>query len=1098
MTTKRTVPSKLIPFFRDHKTLLWVTQRYDLIDGAAPHDYEAPASEISYLYRESPSEADGRIAMRFWRAAWFEGAKSPVLSAIRSQVQDSSYDNVRNVILVASEADAGASFSSASFVPAFVLSGLLGEEVPPASRYGELGKRSRERLSWLLACRLERYQRHLLVVVGARTDSDLERLSEVLTERPIMDLDILLITDGSDVTFPRSISPGVNVQVWSGSEDEFFEEMSSYGLPSAAEPPKYSIRVGAQTVVTLTETTVDAIGSICRLLTNHDLTEPESFTLDDLNDFFHGDIDNWKGYAAGACIRRSIPNRSRDIVDEIVEVLSDFRQSKTAPSSKYYQVPCDDGSGATTYVRHVAFQVASKGFPTLVFRPDAEQIDIDTIVSFTTLVQDAIQKQTSERFVPFLLVLDAEHSKNINVGQLLQSLASSGRSVVALHARPLSLYGSLNQLRTARKIVLEPLTATASNDEVTECCRSFSSLFQQWCLPIAIPRLEQWRNYQQAVVWIDDNTHESSSLFWVALRFFVVDGADFASATSMLDALGSWISKQQSKVDDTRLEEVLRHVAVLSAFRISCPLWTAFRPVFGERFPAQFAGTVKALSSLVEWLPPREPVRDNRLRFRHPAFAIEYLRRADIANEEARLLSLGSLVESLSVGSSDDAFVADMLAAHVLGPSFDDHVDRTILTKLSIFDRFPSELAENSKTVLHHWSRCLYQSAEERNQPHIDDDERLQLLNRAVEKIELAIDLPERPDREEHPSHLYNTAGTAMARLAMFLEKVGESDQSNTAWEVACDDFKRSLNLSGNTNVDAMLGFSHRLLRHAQPTESLSGDLSSEQLSDVADALGLLDDAEEVLNDHPDPQSGWRDQLQAYKTRAFSILDPDRAAELIGHLKGSDQAELGYFCEAQMILYRELGSKGLGRALEVMDEFDRSGAVPSERILLLWLSLLRRHENKKPDFALERKLRLQLEKTESYSDRPIDQFRHAVLCYQIGQYREGADRFKRLREMRRLQGSPQLRVRDIWKDPNNPEHPKVTSVRLTRFISDFRGEGYVDGIQQTVPVRPKSFSPPLKMNHMAECIIRFTAQGPLAIPKRHWEHEDPSQEAAEH
>lgn len=115
---------------------------------------------------------------------------------------------------------------------------------------------------------------------------------------------------------------------------------------------------------------------------------------------------------------------------------------------------------------------------------------------------------------------------------------------------------------------------------------------------------------------------------------------------------------------------------------------------------------------------------------------------------------------------------------------------------------------------------------------------------------------------------------------------------------------------------------------------------------------------------------------------------------------------------------------------------------------------------------------------------PVDAFRYAVLCYQTGRLREGEERFRRIREQRRRSESPVFNRRDYWWDAEDPTQPRRTQIRVTRWITEWRAEGYIDDLQQTVPLRPRHFNPPPRVREIVPCIVRFELNGPLAVPPR--------------
>ena len=151
---------------------------------------------------------------------------------------------------------------------------------------------------------------------------------------------------------------------------------------------------------------------------------------------------------------------------------------------------------------------------------------------------------------------------------------------------------------------------------------------------------------------------------------------------------------------------------------------------------------------------------------------------------------------------------------------------------------------------------------------------------------------------------------------------------------------------------------------------------------------------------------------------------------------------------------------------------------------MLRMALLRRDPVERYNFPLLRSLFKSLESKPGFTPRPVDLFRHAVLCYQTGEYAEGAERFRRLREQMRRSGIVPPRARELWRVNDDPTEIRVTRLRVTRITSEWRADGYIEDLRQYVPLRPRHFTPLPKENEVISCVIRFELNGPLAVPPR--------------
>ncbi len=223
-------------------------------------------------------------------------------------------------------------------------------------------------------------------------------------------------------------------------------------------------------------------------------------------------------------------------------------------------------------------------------------------------------------------------------------------------------------------------------------------------------------------------------------------------------------------------------------------------------------------------------------------------------------------------------------------------------------------------------------------------------------------------------------------------------------------------------------------------------------------------------------------ELKRDRTHALAWLGQDQVSAYLKALKASPNPELGYYCEAQLVAQHATDADGLDHAIGILE----GAAVPwlGERSLRLLISLLRRHPSRQFEFQLLLQTYEQLEQAVGASMQPVEQFRHAVLYFQVGKVREGDVRFRHLRELARRGDLTVPAVRELWRRTDQPTEPRPTQVRISRLISEWRAEGYVEELGLAIPLRPRHFSPMPKVNDVVPCFVRFEFNGPLAIPKR--------------
>lgn len=1064
---------------RDRRALLWACQAYDLRPGEQPHDYTIPAAAAAVRYRLQPGPLDLDVASYYWEAVWLEGAASPLVPALKAAAQAADPE-VRQVVMLTADDDASAQLSSREFLPVCVLPGVLNQDAPTASRYGAARERVRERTAWALAERLSQYRERILIVLGARRNDDLGRLSEVLEDCPIIDLEILLVwpPDAPEPTLPAI--PAITVHVWRGTEDDLLTAMAEAGAPHAADIPRHTVRVGNGTL-DLSIREVDPILSRFSLLTERHIVPATTFTIENLLAFLDGSLEDWSAYSVGLPVGRDYLTQGKPLYEDVLAMLRQMQANAGLASTYVMRLPTEPGAGATTLLRAAAYAAAREGFPTLVLRPEQIAIDHEELSAFATALSERALAIGLEQVPPLLIVIDVEHEqRGITARGIAGTLARQGRSALVLHAVAPQEPEADGERRTQRAAVLPVLTAGLADQELERCQRTLSDIAERWALPIAVPSVHQWRLYDQATRWPLDGDGRMASLFWVALRFFLTEGMPLPEAGQAQRFLDRWITQRSEAIEDPALRDIVTYVAAMSSFRLPSPIWTVIRPAVGGAYPSNLSVAIRQLDGIVTWGDPVKGLDEDIIRFLHPALARAYLETsADARSAEAWMRQLTPVLAALSPGSSADIWVAESLAKDVLAPRHDER-DPDWDWRLRTFELIPPAIRDQSKAILHHWARSLYQSADQRT-PRLALDQRFQRYASAVEKLERATGLPRRSGRDEHPSHLYNTLGTAYYRYSLALLEADRTADAEAAWTSAYAAFQKAVELSGGVNMEALLAFSRRLLDHAK---AVGAEERTIKASNVTQALELLDGADDVAQNYPAPELVWTEQVATYRAEAYSLLSVELGEAYINELINSVDPELGYYCKARLCLLSNEGAQGVDEALAILGEAERAGVTPQVRSVRLRVSLLERQPIQRHDFGLLKDLYRQLDADPSKTVRPLDLFRYAVLCYQTGDYREGAERFRRLRAQFRREDTPGIRMHDIWREPAAPENPRLTPMRVDARITQWRAEGYLLELQQTVPFRPRHFSPPPERGQIVTCGIRFESNGPLAVPPR--------------
>lgn len=1074
--------ARIEALLKDRRACLWICQRYDLLPDEQPHSYDLPAIEAGLKYRLDENDVDTAIASLYWGAIWFEGANSPILRSLRRAQARGAHE--RSLVMLSSEADAKADLPYQDYLAAFVLPGIIDSSATNDTAYGSLSKRARESIAWDLAKRVGEFPGGLLVVIGAARPDDLGLLWDVLAHIQVRDLTILLAWEGK----PESIIPPNNAAIelilFPGNASLLLNELKAAGVPEAGKHPGSIIRVGSKSV-SLPSSATRYINKRFALLNESIFSPPSKLQSSDLESFFNGALDDWSCFSFGLLpVPRSYKtDLGISLEDDVLQGLHNLESGSYRSHTLIYQLPCSAASGATTLLRATAYNCARKGYPTLIAKHDQVEIDIEDLTSFVTSLSDSTLQDGIRSLPPLLVIIDVEHSR-LNPAfarQIAQSLATQGRRALILQAIRLEDIKPFKLVRKDPWVVLPPLTSLATEHEVKACWERFSKLHSAWGLTAGPRSLEDWRRYSVASkIRGPYGELDSETLFWVAIRFFVCEGDTFLDQESLRDSLSSWITKRTIRLSSEDSRRLLQYIAVLSSFGLASPLMTVLRPITGKRISTSIVKILRELNDIVEWADLSEDIDDQLLAFRHSSIASEYLRSIGISTDDQKVEMLYPLFENLSPGSKSDLWLAEMLAATVLAP-VDPHAVSDWDWRLSAFTKIPDAIAQRSKAILHHWARCLYGSSYDRS---LTPENRRIKIELAIASLEKADALERKPKHDEHPGHIANTLGVAYSELAKFFQSEGNEALSIKYWNSACESFERSIALLPIDNVIAYLAFSRRLLWHAGIYDGPTIH-TAQATQDVAKALALLDRADDTLSGISAPDPSWGTELALSKTKALNYLGNAKAKAYIDELRASASPGLALYCQARMLLGEHPEQVTISEAIELLhDAIDNGENIGTESARLFTL-LLRTSASHQYDYPKQLDAFRVLEKEEgTHLSDIVDMFRLAVLCYQNDLFSEGKERFRLIREhVRQIQSfNAPPKLSDYWRDSSGS--PKVAQVRVDKAFSDWRGEGYVEAIRQTVPLRPRHFTPIARQNDYRDCLIHFEVWGPWAIPIR--------------
>lgn len=1062
------------------RSLLWVLQRFDLKTDENVHDYRVLFEEARVRYRNEVLDSDKQLADFYWESIWLEGGKNNILKVIHQTREKLDYVS-RVPVVLASEFDSKADISTANFLPIYVLPGLLDKTVVKSSQYGVVSSRQRERIAWDLASKLRAYSGRVLFVIGAKQANDYDFLFDVLNDSLVVDLHIVLVGEViKDLQLPDN--KFIKFLQYHEGLDALLEEFRTFGAPNISDVPTYSLRYG-NSVMDIGGIEFNKIVEQFNVVLEKDLAFTSEVTFDDFTNFLDSDLENWNAFSNKVPVERLYTvDGVTKIEDEIVKSANEMSGKDKKSIVKIIQLPSEGGAGATTLLRSAAFAVATQGFPALFLKQDPINIDIDALLAFITFLQDRAMLLDAKVFKPAVIFFDNDHTDINYIKKIPQILMAHGKVALVVRCVDYDESKHKDYAKNKSTTVLRPLLSKTIPGEVDLCCKHFQDVVARWNLPLSIPSTDDWRLYEKNMEWISPSkANEVMSLFWVALRFFLIEGSDQFIAQDLPDVLGGWIRKRIEGIGNSKRKDVLNYLAVLSSYRIVCPMWTLLRPVTGGRFSTEITDFLKEISDFVIWGKYNIEIEDYLITFKHPQLAEEILRQQGVVSSKEKLELLSPLFSSLSVGSKADMWIAKILIVYVIAPKSDYLAVDDRDWRLSAFESLPEIISASSKVILHHWARCLYQSVSHPVYALLESQDRA-YYNEAFIKLRRALDLPRTIDRDEHPSQLYNTLGTAYSRYANFLSELNSDNREvQEAWKNAYDAFENGLKYTNSQDVKALLTFSYRILSRVEGA-IVSDKLDNDQANDLLYCINLLDLAQDQLNSFPYQTEKFQENINELKTKALYLLKRNDFDALIEKLKMSSVPEAGFYCQARAQCNDLNDKKSVGDAISLLLPLFEGGGLHTPKSLIFLLLLIRNDAARRYDFELIYNIYRKLGMIDGYVFRQIDIFRFAVACYQLSKFDEGKEKFRILRSQIRKSEYPSISVRDYWIGSNHK--PRIATIRIVKYLSEWRAEGYVEELRQNIPVRPRHFEVIPKLNDIIQCIIRFESNGPVAVPMR--------------
>jgi hypothetical protein len=580
------------------------------------------------------------------------------------------------------------------------------------------------------------------------------------------------------------------------------------------------------------------------LLSAQELSENEFVS------FFRDTSSSWRPYAAG------LPwIRDTDGKQKMLGLLKDLDSIGSEENCIAY-IASESGAGGTTLARMLAWECARQGYPVLVARPLPFVPDALPVANFLTRIQQTIENRvvgaqdslespdapkesgTRRYEAPWIVVFDSLHwqYRDSELVRFRNELEKSGRPVCVLAVT--GPYFSLEFLKTSIFKKLTELNHAIDLDEarglgehLNKFLRTYGKQRERW----------QWdRFYEDHTV----RYNEGIAAFWVTLSFWIQGQYDLS------ESIQEWMYrcfKQNAK--EPIVKEALLRIAALSSERLPLPdvllptargQWPVSQLLADSRSSLAALGLVRISTDKGKYWSLAHDILG---RFLVNALFYDYKEREELGlsgakdAEHLRFLLLRRLSQEPILGESAYRSIGEDFATSIFKVDPDKghgaflRIWREVLAAL---DDMPRPLRDTSRLFRHHCavSRRRIAKLDERVYG-VTLDERLVLLNRAIEDIKYALEFIEYTPGSESNLNLYNSLANAYFDLAEVEGVKGSPRERLVALRALANEATRRAYSESPTNSFVIETYVKNLLQEAR-------HYSERPVEQCIEALGIL------------------------------------------------------------------------------------------------------------------------------------------------------------------------------------------------------------------------------------------------------------------
>ncbi len=435
------------------------------------------------------------------------------------------------------------------------------------------------------------------------------------------------------------------------------------------------------------------------LITSRDVLTQGAISDQQTRGFFSNATSNWDVYRVGLPMPRHLEYRTT-----LTDRIKAFQREGSSASFTGW-IHAEPGSGATTVLRALCFDLSRAGVPVLVARPAVDHFDFNQIAVFLTQATDrAAAVRDDSAATPWVLAFDVEHAQNHRefLDGLCNGLKKLHRSVVVVVVHSVELEGSTRRAHAHgdNRRLGGPLRNSVSTAEAVVLGDHLARFLPE----LRSRKQADWEAFISKTLVPKEASRRS--LFWVALRFWL-----FQSDASG-EAFRPWLARKLHEIlgNDASAYAGVLEAAALATFRLTLPY--GFLSVVARASIRRIARQAQNLLGVCEV----QVGTTINVTLAHPMIAEEILRIA--AQDPAALAAvekptcfslfdlelhlLGRLVAHANAGHYlelvEDIATSALRVDPRISPRNFDHRDRIV----AILEQAPDAVWDTSQIFNHH------------------------------------------------------------------------------------------------------------------------------------------------------------------------------------------------------------------------------------------------------------------------------------------------------------------------------------------------------------------------------------------------------------